>query len=76
MANLIHNEQVKLFATLLNTVAAASATIGVLAPFSTAILNGGSATLSLRSGIYAVFWLTLCGLLHGAARRVLKGLKE
>ena len=76
MAHLVHNEQVKLFATLLNTVAAASATVGVLTPFSAAILNGGNAMLSFRSGVYAAFWLTLRNLLHGAARRVLKGLKE
>lgn len=76
MANLVHNEQVKLLATLLNTVAAASATIGVLSPFSATILSGGNATLSLRNGIYAIFWLTLCALIHLTARQVLKGLKE
>ena len=76
MANLIHNEQVKLFATLLNTVAAASATVGVLAPFSAVVFNGGNAILSTRNGVYALFWITLCGLLHGVARRVLKGLRE
>lgn len=75
MANLVHNEQVKLFATLLNTVAAASAIVGVLAPFSAVIFNGGSANLSWRGAVYTMFWLTLCGLLHVTARQVLKGLR-
>ena len=76
MANLVHNEQVKLFATLLNTVAAGSATVGVLAPFSAIIFSGVSVTVSQRGVVYVTFWLTLCLILHGLARLVLKGLRE
>jgi len=74
--HLVHNEQVKLFATLLNTVAAASATIGVIAPFSAVIINGKSDMFSLRGVAYVTFWMTLCIVLHGIARQVLKGLRE
>jgi len=76
VANLVHNEQVKLLANLLNTMAAASVTIGVIAPFSAMIFKGGDATLSLRTGVYAIFWLTVWAILHAAARQVLKGLRE
>jgi len=76
VANLVHNEQVKLFATLLNTVAAGSATVGVLAPFSAMIFSGIGVTVSQRGAVYVTFWLTLCAFLHGMARLVLKGLRE
>ena len=52
MANLVHNEQVKLFATLLNTVAAGSATVGVLAPISAIIFQWRKCyRLSKRGGL-------------------------
>lgn len=72
MANLVHNERVKLFATLLNTVAAGSATVGILAPFSAIIFSGVDVIVSQRGAVYVMF----CAILHGFARLVLKGLRE
>lgn len=74
MNPVIHNEQVKLFATFLNTLASASIVAGVFAPFSIALLSGGGAMVTLRSAVYAVFWLALGALLHARARRTLEGL--
>ena len=78
LAVTIHNERRKLFATMLNTLASSSCTIGVLTPIA-AVFFSGSAPRNLGTGwIIAgvVFWLGAAVVLHTRARRVLGGLRE
>jgi hypothetical protein len=72
----LHNELVKLTATWLNTLATATATVGVLAPIASAAYGFGPVQLSLATllAMVAVWLFTAVGL-HLAARRVLRGLK-
>ena len=74
--NLVHNERVKLLATLLNTVAAAAFVVGALTPFTGILTAGSGAMVSVRGAVIGVVWLMACAMLHGAARLVLGGLRE
>ena len=72
--SLIHNEQTKLTATLLNTIAAAVCVAGVVAP-----LVGLSYDLPGPRGtaiVASFLWLLLGGAIHLLARRLLRGLRE
>jgi hypothetical protein len=78
LAVTIHNERRKLFATMLNTLASSSCTIGVLTPIAAAVFYG-AAPKGLGIGaiiVGAVFWLGTAVVLHNRARRVLGGLRE
>lgn len=74
--NLIHNEQVKLTATWLNSIASGTMLVGTVAPVA-AMLYG---TATPKGGILAVLGGVLflfCGIgLHIQARRIVKGLRE
>lgn len=75
MAHLVHNERVRLRATLFNTAAGTCFTVGVAAPIAAGIFYGVGPTVSLRAIIAgAIFWLIAMGALHKAAQRVLKGM--
>lgn len=74
--SVVRNERVKLFATFLNTVAAAAVVVGLFTPFSGAIFHGESVTLTGRGAAAVLFWAAFASLLHGAAQRVLGGLGE
>lgn len=74
--NLVHNERVKLLATLLNTVAAATFVVGALTPFAAALILGNGAMVSVRGAVVGICWIVACAMLHGAARLVLGGLRE
>ncbi len=74
--SLIHNEQTKLLATALNEAAGSSFTVGVLAPIAAAFYSGTTAFPLLTIVIGVIIWFFAASVLHLAARRVLKGLKE
>ena len=76
--SLIHNERVKLTATWLNTLAAATVVTGVIAPI-TAIVFGlpANGTLSRVDFLFATLaWLLLGAILHWVARYALRSLQE
>lgn len=75
--SLIHNERTKLTANALNTAATSSFAIGVLAPVAAAFYNIGATN---RVPLFVLVigtavWLMCAGVLHLAARHVLKGLR-
>ena len=73
------NERRKLFASILNTLAGATITVGVLAP-AAGILYGFSAPGVDRSASYVVVvataWLLAGVVLHSVAQLVLGGIEE
>lgn len=73
----IQDEQTKLIAGALNTVATSSFIVGVLAPVAAAFYNvGGAVKVPLGALVIGVVvWLGAAGPLHLAARHVLKGLR-
>lgn len=77
-AKLVRNEQAKLTASYLNTVASAFFGAGVVAPLAAAVfgLTGSGkpvSTLTLAIGILIFFLGSVA--IHFAARMILKGLK-
>ena len=72
---MIHNERVKLLASLLNTMAGSSYALGVAAPIAaTLFYSAGPSSLRLTAIITgAVVWLTIGTVLHLAAQSVLGG---
>jgi dipeptide/tripeptide permease len=75
---LIQNERIKLTATWLNTLSAATIVTGVIAPLA-AIVFGlpASGTLSMATFLFAaVAWLLWGLILHLAARYGLRRLQE
>lgn len=82
--SLVHNEQYKLSATLINTVAAGGIVVGVLTPFANglqAFLREGVSTATPlvapeKAVAYTVIWFVISGLLHVTARRVLEYLED
>jgi hypothetical protein len=76
--SLIRNERVKLTATWLNTLAAATIVTGVLAP-TVALVFGFSTSGTVSAGLFAgatAVWLLIGGGLHMAARHLLGRLQE
>lgn len=71
--SLIHNEQTKLTATLLNSLAVAAIAVGAIAPTVAFIV--GTATMS-AAAISGGVWLTIGFILHLMARATLRRLKE
>ena len=66
----VHNERVRLRATLLNTMAGSCFTVGVFTPIAAAVLK--VAAVEINSGrliINAVFWLSAALVLHWRASR-------
>lgn len=77
MANLLHNERVKLRAMLFNAAAGACFTVGVAAPIAAGVFYGVGGTVSLRAlAVGAIFWLGAVAGLHGLAYRAPKGLRD
>ena len=75
---LIHNERVRLTATWVNTVAAATIVTGVIAPIAAIVFGlSMSGTLSKTSFLLATLaWLLLGAILHLTARYILGSLQE
>jgi hypothetical protein len=75
---LIKNERVKLTATWLNTLAAATIVTGVLAPIAAFVFGlPASGAVSVRSFLFAaVAWLLSGIILHWVARYMLGSLEE
>jgi hypothetical protein len=75
--SLLGNERVKLTATWLNTLASATATVGVLAPLASMVYGVGPQSLSPLFQITAMtVWFFAAVGLHIAARHVLRGLRQ
>jgi VIT1/CCC1 family predicted Fe2+/Mn2+ transporter len=76
--NLVHNERVKLLASLLNAMAGSSYAVGAAAPLAAAIFYSPGKMLLSYSYIVVgiVLWIVLAALFHLAAWRVMKGLRE
>jgi hypothetical protein len=74
--NTVHNARVTLFASLLNTMAGSSYTVGVAAPIAAAFFYNPAGLT--RTAIFggAAIWLIVTVVLHIAAQRVLGGLRE
>jgi hypothetical protein len=75
--SLIHNERLKLTATLLNTLAAATVVTGVIAPLAAVVL-GVQAAGRVSTAIFvlaATIWFLFGPTLHFSARYVLGGLR-
>ena len=79
MAELVRNEQIKLRATLLNTLAAASIVVGALTPIAGAIYRPVELNPYLPAFFFVIFaagWILFGVALHLLAHRSLKGLRE
>lgn len=75
--SLILNEQTKLSANLLNTLAAAAVTVGVIGPIAAAIVGFPSPPFDLTNFVIGVaVWLLAGSALHSAARYVLEELHD
>ncbi|HEX8166970.1 MAG TPA: hypothetical protein VF601_14455 [Beijerinckiaceae bacterium] len=75
--SVIHNERVKLTATWLNTLASATATVGVLAPLASIVYGLGPSQPSLIALVPAMaIWFFAALALHLGARRMLRGLRQ
>ncbi|MBY0251269.1 MAG: hypothetical protein K2X54_07795 [Methylobacterium organophilum] len=68
----VHNEQTKIRATLLNTVAAGFIVVGIITPAANALRDG---LIPARSLVATVFWLFLAVLLHSTALMTLRSMK-
>jgi hypothetical protein len=76
LANLRHNERIKLRAALFNTAAGSCFTVGVAAPVAAGVFYGAG-NISLRAILAGViFWLLAAYALHRLAWRALGGLKD
>ena len=69
-----HNERIKAFATLLNTMAGSCFTVGVIAPIAAEMFYKMPGMQPLKVLLGGIIWLTVAGLLHLAVQAVLKGL--
>jgi hypothetical protein len=73
---LIHNERRKLWATLLNTLAAASIVTGVFAPVAAVVLGVTAGPAWTPTFVLAAtIWYLVALALHFCARYVLGGLQ-
>ena len=73
----IANEQIRLLASALNTVAASSLTLSTVAPVLAMLSYDESRPVSFaRAAVSFCFGLTTAGTLHALARRVLRSLHE
>lgn len=75
---MIHNERVRLLASLLNTMAGSSYAIGVAAPVAAALFYGaGPAGLPIKAVAVGVLaWLAIAAALHLSAQHVLGRLRQ
>ena len=79
MGELVRNEQIKLRATLLNTVAAAAIVVGALTPIAGAVYRPAELNPYLPGYFFVVFaagWILFGVALHLIAHRSLKRLRE
>jgi hypothetical protein len=79
MVELVRNEQIKLRATLLNTLAAASIVVGALTPIAGAVYRPAELNPYLPGFFLVIFaagWILFGVALHFLAHRSLKGLRE
>jgi hypothetical protein len=74
-ATLVLNEQTKLLANLLNTVAGSSVTVGVTAPIAAMFFYSPVTIRFAPAVIGIIIWINIAGFCHLAARYILGGLK-
>ena len=71
----IRNARIQLLATLLNTMAGTSFTVGIAAPIAAGIFYGqGVSVRAVVTG--AIVWAVPLVVLHGIAQLVLGGLRQ
>nr|WP_042669368.1 hypothetical protein [Methylobacterium sp. B34] len=70
---LIHNEQTKLRATILNTVAGGLVIAGIITPLASLVING--AGLSYGSFVLMVIWVIGALILHTGALAAVEALR-
>jgi hypothetical protein len=74
-ATQIHNARIQLLATLLNTMAGSSFTVGIAAPLA-AMFFYSPANLRFAPAIIGIIiWANVAGFFHLAARRILGDLR-
>ncbi|CAJ0885383.1 hypothetical protein AMST5_03610 [freshwater sediment metagenome] len=74
--SLIHNERLKLRATLLNTAAGSSFTVGVVAPIAAAYYSAATTPGLWTIVLGVVMWILTAIVLHLSASHILGGLRE
>lgn len=73
------DEKTKLLATLLNTCAGTSFSVGVVAPIVAVLLNIGDAGVKIPISalfINSIFWISAAIVLHLCGRKILDGLSD
>jgi uncharacterized membrane protein len=73
--NLVHNERIRLLASLLNTMAGSSFTVGVAAPVAASFFYGVASLPISAIVIDVVFWLSIAAVLHSLAQYLLGALR-
>lgn len=71
--SLVRNEQTKLTATWLNGMSVAAVAVGVIAPFTAALIGTTSFAVAFIAG---AIWMTAASVLHLGARGILRRLIE
>lgn len=72
----VHDEQTKLLATAVNTIAVALVVIGVVTPITAMSLGIATApVLRPTTVFFAAVWLCAAAILHRIGRRVLRSIR-
>jgi hypothetical protein len=74
--NAIHNARITLLATLLNTMAGSSFTVGIAAPIAAAFFYNPAAARLTNVVAGVAIWLIIAIVLHVLAQRVLGELRQ
>jgi RsiW-degrading membrane proteinase PrsW (M82 family) len=72
----VHNARVQLLATLLNTAAGSSFTVGVAAPLASAYFYNPAGLTTRTVAMGAIVWITAAAMLHIIAIWTLGRLRE
>jgi hypothetical protein len=73
--NIIHNARIMLLATLLNTMAGSSFTVGVAAPIAAAFFYNPVGLRLTSVAVGAITWIIIAAALHIGAQRILGRLR-
>ena len=71
----VHNARITLLATLLNTMAGSSFTVGVAAPIAATFFYNPAGLPLTAVATGAAIWIAIASVLHLLAQRVLGGLR-
>jgi phage shock protein PspC (stress-responsive transcriptional regulator) len=76
MSNTVHNERVKLLATVLNAMAGSCFTVGVAAPIAATFFYNPTRVRLATVVVGIIFWLVATAMLHLGAYQVLGRLSD